>query len=209
MLPFIFHTPSNLWNLKLNNICRKPPKQLLVVRIIFLIQGTLPVGTQTNPFIEHKTNHNHIFLLLQYFLYFLLPCQVPPSCGVNLQPRLSYLCTNPLIFILASAIHSMEVISLSPLCVLLCIKLLQTESCLKSQKLHPDSNCKHSLNFMCHAHKPNATRWPNYGWSNLNHLRECIHVVFSVYVSRVRQFHGLTFSKQFHLECPTHYTQTC
>ena len=33
-------------------------------------------------------------------------------------------------------------------------------------QLHSDSNCKHSLNFMCHTHKRNALRCPKYGLSN-------------------------------------------
>ena len=44
-MPFVFHTPSNLGNQKLNKFSRKPPKQLLPVHVIFIIQGTLPVGT--------------------------------------------------------------------------------------------------------------------------------------------------------------------
>ena len=45
ILPFVFHTPSNLRTQKLNPESRKPPKLLLVAHIIFLFQETLPVGT--------------------------------------------------------------------------------------------------------------------------------------------------------------------
>ena len=33
----------------------------------------------------------------------------------------------------------------------------------EASQLHCGSNCKHSLNFMCHAHKKNATEVTKYG----------------------------------------------
>ena len=48
------------------------------------IQETLPVGTRTNPFIVHKTNHSHIFFIASVRILLRVALPSPLPCGVNL-----------------------------------------------------------------------------------------------------------------------------
>ena len=64
-----------LTNQKLNRFSRKPPKQLLPAHIIFLTQGTLPAGTQTNPFIVRKS----YFLIYLFSTCFTFCCLAKSS----------------------------------------------------------------------------------------------------------------------------------
>lgn len=96
MLPFVFHTPSNLWTQKQQIL--QIASKVAIACSYRIFNSRNSASWDANKPLFRLTITQTIFLLLlllllQYLFYFLLPCQVPHPVRLT---RLSYLCTNSL-----------------------------------------------------------------------------------------------------------------